>query len=432
MAKRSKFDDAMDRYQWIRDVTDDALSNRSMVAEFHGLNHELREIQKALIETYNRTKPIKHPRDKGDQREEILRHFLVSHGLIPEKFSVSSISTRAVARDGRLSPELDILIYDKNESVVLKRFDKTLDYYPIESVYGTIQVKSKLTKTALREGLENIKSFKSLNPGNTEKEVGGLAFATGLHRRFGVLFAYEYDLEWSDICNELKDFIAENSPELFPNGIFILDRGYFIAGTDKKYCFKQRDLKDLQNPIIYGFPDQTANCLSNFYLMLMDLLKSSTAGAPDHWAYVQLPLVSGPHSYAFSMGSLAELWTCKKHGTYLKRLNEQNLAKIITTAHAAEPINWIRALDIAAGRPQDEEAYKKQPEFVRIYNPLSLPFSEILIGEKGGMNVEMIDVEGMRVWLPYHYIETEMLIEPCPKCSANAQKAYRRKNISTT
>ncbi|HEV7248836.1 MAG TPA: DUF6602 domain-containing protein [Shinella sp.] len=419
-------DDLTDRYKWIRDITDDALAKRSMIAEFHGLHHELRELQKILLETYERTKPIKHPRDKGDQREEILRHFLVSHGLIPEKYAVSSLSTRAVSSDGRISPELDILIYDKSESIVLKRFSGTLEYFPIESVHGTIQVKSKLTKTALREGLENIKSFKSLTPGRSERGLGGFSVSTPLQRRFGILFAYEYELEWGEICRELGSFLAENPAEFFPNGIFILDKGYFVAGSDKKYCLEQKDLKGLESPIVYGFPDHTGNCLSLFYLRLMDILKSSVAGVPDHWSYEQLPLVSGSHSYAFSAGSVAELWPCSKHGTYLKRINEENIDKIVQYARSAERINWIRAMDIAAGKPQNEEMYENQQEFVRIYNPNNLPFSDILIDEGGGMMVEMIDVEGMRVWLPWHYLKTEMLIEPCPKCFADITKRIKR------
>ena len=97
------------RSEWLRQLTDDAIAARTRETEFHGLEEELRTLQRALLDSYKRSKSIKHPRDKGDQREEILRHFLTSHGLLPESVKVPSVSTRMVSPSGHISPELDIL-----------------------------------------------------------------------------------------------------------------------------------------------------------------------------------------------------------------------------------------------------------------------------------------------------------------------------------
>ena len=126
------------RSEWLRQLTDDAIAARTKETEFHGLEEELRNLQQAFLDSYERSKSIKHPRDKGDQREEILRHFLTSHGLLPESVKVPSVSTRMVSPSGHISPELNILFINRNDSIVLKRFENTLEYYPVESVLGTI------------------------------------------------------------------------------------------------------------------------------------------------------------------------------------------------------------------------------------------------------------------------------------------------------
>ena len=188
-----------ERYEWLRRVTDEAIAARTKEVEFHGLEEELRNLQKAILDSYNRTNPIKHPRDKGDHREEILRHFLTNHGLLPNSISIPSVSTRVVSPSGHISPELDVLFVNANDSIVLKRYENTLEYYPVESVLGTIQVKSKLTKKELISGLKHIQAFKNIRPiRSLKREMGGFTMEAGLYRRFGILFAYERALRWEN------------------------------------------------------------------------------------------------------------------------------------------------------------------------------------------------------------------------------------------
>lgn len=431
--KKDEVADLRARYNWIRDITDDAIAKRSSVAEFHGLEQELREMQIAIIESYKRTKPISHPRDKGDQREEILRHFLLKHGLIPEKYGVSAGSTRVVAPSGHMSPELDVLLYNRSEAVVLKRFEGTLDYFPIESVHGTIQVKSKLTKTSLREGLDNIRAFKSLKPSiNLEQNVGGLTFASGLYRRFGILFAYEYELEWKTVCDEIRKYMKTCPVELLPNAIFILDAGHFFIGTEDKYCVHQKDFIGVDNPIIHGFPDHSGSCLLQFYTVLMELMRKSVAGSPNIDSYIRLPLTAGEYSYSYSFGAFSEIGKCSTHGTFLKRLTEKKIEKIVEFARTCEAVNWIQAIEIAQGKKgDDEETYKKQPGTVRIYNPEKMSLSDLLMDQNGSLTYESIDIEDMRVWLPWYYVEKESLIDDCPKCARLVTRRSKRSPVTS-
>ena len=227
--KKQKSDflsEQQERYEWLRSVTDEAIAARTKEVEFHGLEEELRNLQRAILDSYNRTKPISHPRDKGDHREEILRHFLTRHGLLPNSISVPSVSTRVVSPSGHISPELDILFVNTSDSMVLKRCENTLEYYPVESVLGTIQVKSKLTKKELVGGLKHIQSFKNIRPTRSlKRQMGGLTLEAGLYRRFGILFAYERALGWEKMADIIREHLAECPNSLWPNMIAVLYEG---------------------------------------------------------------------------------------------------------------------------------------------------------------------------------------------------------------
>lgn len=426
--KIDEVSEQIERYRWIRDVTDEAIKQRSSKAQFHGLEQELREMQLALLDSYERTKPIPHPRDKGDHREEILRHFLNTHGLIPKKYGISSGSTRAVSQTGHVSPELDILFYEAADAVVVKRYANTLDYLPIESTHGTIQVKSKLTKPELVSGLKNIADFKSLEPGTLDQKVGGLTASTGLYSRFGILFAYEYDLPWEEIVAELEQFASRIEPRHLPNAVFVLNRGYFMFGSDERGSVSQRHLSEISNARVYGFPDHDGRCLLAFYSILMALLKESVAGTPEIDHYLRLPLTAGPHSYHYTHGAFAEVGTCPLHGKYLRSISLANIEKILHETRSSIPINWIKALDIAQGAAgDDEERYRKQPAEVKIYNPENSALSDLLIGDNGNLTFDSVELADDTVWIPLYYDDKERLIDRCPKCLKALSRARKTK-----
>ncbi len=417
----------IERYRWIRELTEKAMAQRLLKTEFHGLEEELSKIQSAALESYAKSKAIKHPRDKGDHREEILRHLLRSTGVLPAKYSIAEQRVRAVSTTGHISPELDLVFYDAADCIVLKRFPKTLDYMPIEAIHGTVQVKSRLSKKALVEGLENIAAFKRMKTGSIKKNLGGLTLSTSLDARFGILFAYELDLAWDKIVAEIKGFATENPIELLPNAIHILGVGSFRIGDMGRIALHQREMRQLTELVVHGNPDIQGDSLLRFYGELMDLLSESSTGQPDIWAYMRVPLTAGPYSYHFANGATAETASCSKHGPYLKIIPENALKHIVDFSEKAERINAVRAWDLARGESGDnQEAYERQPGTVRIYNPDALPLTELLMSPDGWLQYEYIIAEGMHVWLPWYYVVTEQLINECPKC-AQAEKRDRQR-----
>ena len=216
--------------QWLISEAKRAIALRSKDREFHGLEREFHYYQEQMIAEYDRSKDIKHPRDVGDAREEILRKFLAETGLVPRRYSVSGSKTRVASSTGHSSAEMDVVLYDRDDSISLMRRDGGYQVLPVESVYGIIQVKSRLTKAAIKGGLENIASFKTLI--KVQEPTGGIVVinTNKSSKGFGVLFAYDSDLEWGDIVQEIQLFADSSRRSVLCNAVYILKKGFFLHG----------------------------------------------------------------------------------------------------------------------------------------------------------------------------------------------------------
>lgn len=395
-----------------------AIAVRSKDREFHGLEREFMYHQSQMIFDYEKSKDIKHPRDLGSSREEILRKFLTASGLLPQRYAVSGESARVVSPSGHISKEMDILLYDPLDSVCLMNREGVYQVFPIESVYGVIQVKSRLNKGEIKDGLENIASFKSLarparRPGFVMRQGGRE------ERGFGILFAYDSDLEWLDIVKEVEAFAAANPNNLWCNGVFILNKGVILYGSGNSGKTFNRDLEAIKELQMFGFPDRQNLCLGQFHSVLLELLQKTDIHPANPGLYFRLPLISDKLSYEFCFGSFAEYGSCSKHGDYQRKIAPATLTQLIEWCKTATPINWIKATDLAYGKAgDDEEAYQRQPGDVRIYNPEDLPLPQILVSPDGsfGLTYDQIRTAGMTILIPYYYSDKEGVISGCPKC----------------
>jgi hypothetical protein len=139
-----------------------AIAVRSRDREFHGLEREFLYHQSQMLLDFEKSKDIHHPRDVGDAREEILRKFFKESGYLPARFAVSDNRARVASTTGHVTGEIDIVFHDPVNSMSLMRRDSVYEVLPVESVYGVIQIKSRLNKKEIKLGLENVASFKRL------------------------------------------------------------------------------------------------------------------------------------------------------------------------------------------------------------------------------------------------------------------------------
>lgn len=225
----------------------------------------------------------------------------------------------------------------------MKRAD-SYEVLPIESVYGAIQVKSKLGAPELESALKNIASFKRLNP--TTPDFMSYSGRKPSTRGFGIIFAYDLKMNWVRLTEVVKSFAQENPAHLWPNLVVVLNVGIVCLGTENQGFWHNADLDTVANPTTFGMPDQGDN-LYSFYIKMLGLLRETRLSTPPVDDYFQLPLLAGDIPYQFSFGDFAEYATCDLHGDYLRKISASDMRKIIEYCQNSQTMNWIRASDLA-------------------------------------------------------------------------------------
>ena len=130
---------------------------------------------------------IQHAPSKGTVRENAPREFL-AQGRLPMKYGNGSGEIIGHVRD--VSPQCDLVIYDQINGATLIS-DPSVQIFPIESVYGIIELKSSLSKKTLIDALETIKAMKTMKLQRRQTHVGGgMQSIYARPRPFGMVFAY--------------------------------------------------------------------------------------------------------------------------------------------------------------------------------------------------------------------------------------------------
>jgi hypothetical protein len=139
---------------------------------------------------------------------------------------------------------------------------------------------------------------------------------------------------------------------------------------------------------------------------------------------IAFPWVAGAKSYSFRLGQFAEFGNCQTHGDYIRAISAEALEMVVSWCKISQPINWVRSVHLTYGMPEDEEAYKRQPGEVYIYNPENLPLPRILTAQRkageasySGVTCDMIETQGMSIQIPYYYSIKEGIVPLfCTKC----------------
>jgi hypothetical protein len=117
-----------------------------------------KSIGREMRADFEKSAEIKHTGSKGTVRENILRQFLAK-GRLPEKYGLGSGEIVGRIRD--TSRQSDLIVYDKLNGVTLL-YDETVQVFPIDCVYGIIEVKSERSKIEFLDALEKIKVFRAI------------------------------------------------------------------------------------------------------------------------------------------------------------------------------------------------------------------------------------------------------------------------------
>lgn len=141
-------------------------------------------IQKRMTTDFeNITSQVNHNLSKGQMRERlIVREYL--NRYIPGHVGIGC--GEVISSDGTVSSQIDLVLYDKLNCPNLL-MDDDYQIFPIEFVYGAIEVKSKLDAAAIEDSASKILSVKTMKRAAFEKQKGPIIYTTTL-----------YGQEWED------------------------------------------------------------------------------------------------------------------------------------------------------------------------------------------------------------------------------------------
>ena len=146
-----------------------------------------------ILASFKSFSDVEHNPTKGGCREDIIRNFIakiippwvgVGHGII-------------VDRSGKQSPQMDIIIYDKNLLPVLFREGMTELFFPVDCVIYIIEVKSILNASEITDCIEKYKKLKSLERKVKDPILTALfGFTTDLRQKNELVRYAEKDINY--------------------------------------------------------------------------------------------------------------------------------------------------------------------------------------------------------------------------------------------
>jgi hypothetical protein len=143
---------------------------------------------------FNQTAEVyENPPARGSPREHAVREYLKNH--LPRKYGVTT--GKVMSRDGRLSRQIDILIYDVMNCPILysEQLGEEYQIIPADGAIANIEVKSIVDLDTARSIVKNIESFKKEVEGNDKAVAGFFGYATPAFKSEAGFRDYQYNLQ---------------------------------------------------------------------------------------------------------------------------------------------------------------------------------------------------------------------------------------------
>ncbi len=379
-----------------------------------------RGISKKLLTDFEISAQIDHNGNIGDYRENSLKEFL-EIGRLPKRYGIGN--GEIVGHVSNVSKQSDLIIFDQFDSIPLL-YDSKVQVYPIDSIYGIIEVKSKLSKTKLIEGLDNIKSVKELTP--NDYIVKKNLFIQQSYKRpkpFGFLFAYSLsDNSLDSLTKNLIEWEKSNPPEMWPNLIIVLGEGIIYhtkEGFDKRISSETIDSSC--RPTNLRFKDDS---FFYFYSYLLDLCNNIELPKIQLAKFLDLPQKMGKYIVGNNDRMVRSGKDGKVDTTKVYRLTEKFIDKIVTWCKSDGVMSNQEMLLKQFGQIPEGSSENDLKQSVYLYNPDNLVGmhdmeNAITLNDRGepvtkkGMITPcgFVTVDNETYYYPYHYL-TENDSEP--------------------
>ena len=215
-----------------------------------------------------------HAGESGAEAEAVLAQFL--RDKLPRRFDAAT--GFVVGRDGTVSKQADVIIYDALNCPVYRKGPRT-QIFPRDNVAAVIEVKSKLNKAQLQDAAEKIASVKCLKASpitNVDQPVSlGDFIMTSV---LGFVFAFESYTSLETLTDNLAEINSGRDSLDWIDAVVVLDKGFleyvvqFPAGSGEVGSYGGIMTEDYPRPPFYvhlALSDSNEMALNRFYVKLM-------------------------------------------------------------------------------------------------------------------------------------------------------------------
>lgn len=185
---------------------------------------------KMLIDFNDISSQVTHRGSKGKIRErEIVKEYLEKY--LPGNIGIAN--GECISTDGRVSPECDVILYEKNTTPYLIHKDG-YQVFPIECVYGVIEIKSKLDRSQLKDSVDKIIEIKSMPKTAYEAQKGPIIQSTTLYGKeldyfptICMIFSFD-SIELETLKQHFVEMQKDVPCEKQVDSLWVLNKGMII------------------------------------------------------------------------------------------------------------------------------------------------------------------------------------------------------------
>jgi hypothetical protein len=191
----------------------------------------MRRLAAGLRASFLGSEGIDHLLSRGEFRENELAELLRPH--VPGRFGRSS--GEVTNRTGESSRQQDLLITDAALASPFLSSGR-LGVHPIESIYASLEIKTRVDRSGISDAVGNLASLKALQSSEpramTSLGSGMLGFGETAQKPFGGIVAFASDVSLDSACRAFLDASRRLPPLDRPNVLFVLDQFTVLWGTD--------------------------------------------------------------------------------------------------------------------------------------------------------------------------------------------------------
>lgn len=314
---------------------------------------------------------IRHSGSKGTVRENALRKFLEVR--LPARYAVGAGEIVGRLRNAT-SRQCDLIVFDRQNGVTLL-YDDNIQVFPVDCVYGIIEVKSALSKTEFLDALEKIKLLKSMTPGGSVSLPAAGCFNL-IHARpqpFGVVFAYGLSgNSLESLVENLREWEADTPAAFWPNYVCILEIGviFHFSSASMENCIDSSKIVPETWPM---YISHGKDSLFHFYSALHDIGARMQLG-PVELSHYYDPAVQIGKYVVYGKGFEGTLTKTGDTSGRSVRLKESTLDRVVQWCSTRGRVRYEAVLLMQFGMiPLGMENLSVLDLEVYVYNPDNLP-----------------------------------------------------------